>query len=638
MQEYKDKQAMERLRANQQQQNLSFTDIANNANAISESANTIGQGINKAGTALNNTGMQSFGSNISKFSGQPALKSLKTKAVGGIGNGISGIGSKMAGAQNGLISKAGTGLSKLGTGLAANAGAQGTAAGLGSAATTAGTAAGAGSALGGAAGGATAAGAGTAAAGAGAAGAGASGAMAAAGPIGWAALAAYTIYNMVSSAQKKNEMKAMQASINEAQRSQELSENELASQRAGLEENRQQNLANMQAQTQQNQNNEQLTQELLSNYQALENPQQNPEDGAITGAAAPAESQIPPALPFEGSASQELDNNAAQKQSIMDMFKSLGGKVGNGIKDFSNGYQDNLQNGFSKGDLFNGVLNNEVTPSVTDEGTVTGGANELKKSLLNRVGEAFGTGTRVMSNPWTQAGIAALATKATGGDWADSLNNAYKYGTTKATSNFYNNKLNPGKAPNALQNYTKDDYAADALAKYRDTMSDNNAKRVDYQAYAKKSKEFSDKLKFGMISPEQYTNAMRLLNDNFGDENYAVGVDSAQISNDTRKVNETGRHNLVTEGIQQQNADTGARRVDESITHNRNTESLGKKNYDLSVEKWNAKQASDRQKQIDKQVQNGELIRCTINGQSGYLTPSQFNEARKKYGKGVSRL
>ena len=359
--------------------------------------------------------------------------------------------------------------------------------------------------------------------------------------------------------------------------------------------------------------------------------QQDKYYNGATGAAAPA-------LPFDGSASQELDNNEAQKQSIMSLFKSLGNSVSNGIRDFSKGYQDNSRHGFLEGDLYRGLANNEVIPSQTENGTITGGANELKKTLMNRVGELAGTGARVMSNPWTQAGIAALATKATGGDWADSLNNAYSYGTAKATSNYYDKKLNPGKAPSALSRYTKDDYAADALAKYRDTMTSNNAKRVDYQAYAKKAKEFSDLLKYGMITPEEYTNAMSLLNNNFENENYAVGVHGAQESNDTKKVNETSRHNLVTEDIQEQNANTNALKASETQNHNRNTEGIEEKKYNFGVEKYNQKQMENKQKEIAKKVKDGELIRCSINGQSGYLTPLQFKEARKKYGKGVSRL
>lgn len=333
--------------------------------------------------------------------------------------------------------------------------------------------------------------------------------------------------------------------------------------------------------------------------------QQDKYYNGATGAAAPA-------LPFDGSASQELDNNEAQKQSIMSLFKSLGNSVSNGIRDFSKGYQDNSQHGFLEGDLYRGLANNEVIPSQTENGTITGGANELKKTLMNRVGELAGTGARVMSNPWTQAGIAALATKATGGDWADSLNNAYSYGTAKATSNYYDKKLNPGKAPSALSRYTKDDYAADALAKYRDTMSDNNRRKVSAQVYTKYLENLRKQADNNLITPEVYEDTYnevirQMVNNGLMDDN--AFISNAQESNDTKKVNETGRHNLVTEDIQRQNANTNTGRLTETINHNRNAEDLGQKNYDLDVAKWNAEQKAKRQKELDEAITNGTKVK-----------------------------
>ena len=333
--------------------------------------------------------------------------------------------------------------------------------------------------------------------------------------------------------------------------------------------------------------------------------QQDKYYNGATGAAAPA-------LPFDGSASQELDNNEAQKQSIMSLFKSLGNSVSNGIRDFSKGYQDNSQHGFLEGDLYRGLANNEVIPSQTENGTITGGANELKKTLMNRVGELAGTGARVMSNPWTQAGIAALATKATGGDWADSLNNAYSYGTAKATSNYYDKELNPGKAPSALSRYTKDDYAADALAKYRDTMSDNNRRKVSAQVYTKYLENLRKQADNNLITPEVYEDTYnevirQMVNNGLMDDN--AFISNAQESNDTKKVNETGRHNLVTEDIQRQNANTNTGRLTETINHNRNAEDLGQKNYDLDVAKWNAEQKAKRQKELDEAITNGTKVK-----------------------------
>ena len=299
---------------------------------------------------------------------------------------------------------------------------------------------------------------------------------------------------MIKGALDKAKQKSMAKSQEEAYKSQQLAENEIDNTKQNLEQTRQNNLNNMQQQMQQPQSNEELVKDLMGQYenQGQSVPESSGQlaEGMPTGFA----SNIPtnnyleenaPSLPYVGSATEALDEQSAMKQSIMDKLKSLGGAVSNGIRDFSTGYDDNSQHGFADGDLFKGLTNNEVKPSVTDEGVVTGGASELKKSIMNRLGELAGTGARVMANPWTQAGIAALATKATGGDWADSLNNAYSYGTAKATSNYYDNKLNPGEAPKALSRYTKDDYNAHTLAGYRDDQAkigwDRNRIDEDYK-------------------------------------------------------------------------------------------------------------------------------------------------------------
>lgn len=341
--------------------------------------------------------------------------------------------------------------------------------------------------------------------------------------------------------------------------------------------------------------------------------QQDKYYNGATGAAAPA-------LPFDGSASQELDNNEAQKQSIMSLFKSLGNSVSNGIRDFSKGYQDNSQHGFMEGDLYRGLANNEVIPSQTENGTITGGANELKKTLMNRVGELAGTGARVMSNPWTQAGIAALATKATGGDWADSLNNAYSYGTAKATSNYYDKKLNPDKAPSALSRFTKDDYNANTLSRYRDTMADNNSMRVkaDLDKNMPTLEDWYNTLLYtGEMSLEDYNKAITAPDYNptariniagykaVNDKNYK------KESNDIKwtKVNNDFELGKEKNGIARTNANTNAGRLEETKTSHRNAEALNEKKYNFSVQKYNQRLEDNKQKAIDKGLSDGSLIR-----------------------------
>ena len=356
-----------------------------------------------------------------------------------------------------------------------------------------------------------------------------------------------------------------------------------------------------------------------------------------------------PALDYSGSANQELDNNEVQKQSIMNLFKSLGNTVSNGVRDFSEGYQDNSQHGFMEGDLYNGLANNEVTPSQTDDGTVTGGASELKKTLMNRVGELAGTGARVMANPWTQAGIAGVATKLTGGDWADALNNAYSYGTSKATSNYYDRQLNPDKAPSALSRFTKDDYNANTLSRYRDTMADNNSMRVkaDLDKNMPTLGDWYNMLLYtGEMSLEDYNKAITAPDYNPTARINIAGykaVNDKNYKQDSNNIKRTQVNNNFVLGkekndIARTNANTNAGKFEENKTHNRNTEGLEEKKYNLAVKEYEQKQQENRQKEIDKKVERGELIRCLINGQSGYLSPNQLKEAKKKYGKGVKVL
>lgn len=313
--------------------------------------------------------------------------------------------------------------------------------------------------------------------------------------VGWAASAAIEIAQMLKGAKDKADQKAMAKSQEEAIKSQELAESEIDNTKQGLEQQRQENLNNMQQQMQPAQSNQDIVNDLMTQYNNYDS-----EQGVPTGGAAPV--QMPtnyseenaPALPYEGSATQGLaegmNDNTSKVQSILSGLKALGGKIGEGITDFSAGYQDNAVNGFKDGDLFNQIKsnNNEVIPSQTAEGVMTGGANEMKKTIMNRLGELAGTGSRVMANPWTQAGIAALATKATGGDGADILNNAYKYGIDKAKSNYYAKLMNPDKPLNALQNLTADDYKA----KLTKDNHDDTMTRWKYEQDWKQQKDKRD--------------------------------------------------------------------------------------------------------------------------------------------------
>ena len=428
---------------------------------------------------------------------------------------------------------------------------------------------------------------------------------------GWVISGAIQIAQLLKSAKEKADQKAMMKSQEEAYKSQQLAENEIDKTKEGLEQTRQSNLENMQSQPQQPQSNDQITQDLLAQYKNQELPQNDTDNlqsdniGMPTGYASNIQPEKKkknaPALDYSGSANQELDNNEVQKQSIMNLFKSLGNTVSNGVRDFSEGYQDNSQHGFMEGDLYNGLANNEVTPSQTEDGTVTGGASELKKTLMNRVGELAGTGARVMANPWTQAGIAGVATKLTGGDWADALNNAYSYGTSKATSNYYDRQLNPDKAPSALSRFTKDDYNANTLSRYRDTMADNNSMRVkaDLDKNMPTLEDWYNTLLYtGEMSLDDYNKAITAPDYNPTARINIAGykaVNDKNYKQDSNNIKRTQVNNNFALGkeknaIARTNANTNAGRLEETKTHNRNSE-------------------DNKQKAIDKGLSDGSLVR-----------------------------
>lgn len=324
-----------------------------------------------------------------------------------------------------------------------------------------------------------------------------------------------------------------------------------------------------------------------------------------------------PALDYSGSASQELDSRAR----ISNMIANKMNQVKSGIRDFAEGYQDNSQNGFMKGDLYNEVIGGkEVTPSVNPDGTVTGGASELKKTLMNRVGELAGTGARVMANPWTQAGIAGVATKLTGGDWADALNNAYSYGTAKATSNYYDRQLNPDKAPSALSRFTKDDYNANTLSRYRDTMADNNSMRVkaDLDKNMPTLEDWYNTLLYtGEMSLDDYNKAITAPDYNPTARINIAGykaVNDKNYKQDSNNIKRTQVNNNFALGkeknaIARTNANTNAGRLEETKTHNRNSEAMNEKKYNFGVQKYNQQLEDNKQKAIDKGLADGSLVR-----------------------------
>lgn len=134
--------------------------------------------------------------------------------------------------------------------------------------------------------------------------------------------------------------------------------------------------------------------------------------------------------------------------------------------------------------------------------------NVTKKSIMNRIGEAFGTGRRLLANPWVQAGIAGAITKATGGTTGDALTNAFNYGKEKQMADYYYKQMNPGATVTPiLNNFGATDYKnqadiENANAKLQEQMYNNaftrqlNQEKFDFDKDYKNRKYDLDERKF----------------------------------------------------------------------------------------------------------------------------------------------
>lgn len=201
------------------------------------------------------------------------------------------------------------------------------------------------------------------------------------------------------------------------------------------------------------------------------------------------------------------------KSSILDKIKS-------GLSDFKSGYVDNSTTSFSEGDLANNISGNVQQPTInplgnavaearyagfnqeqidnmkqglnggnkdiaalidkynirkpgTDEeialaqagnfnpDQVTGAAApaQTKKSLMQRLGEAAGTGQRILSNPITQGLIAGTVAGIQKGNMGSGLEYGVQWAQNKAKADNYYRQMNPGsKYTPVFGNYDANDY------------------------------------------------------------------------------------------------------------------------------------------------------------------------------------
>ena len=480
-------------------------------------------------------------------------------------------------------------------------------------------------------------------------------------PAAAAVQAAKFIKNMVTGAIEKKKQKAMQASMKGAAEEQEKSMNNLAEQQQGFEEQRQNNMANLQNQMQtmqQPQDNNALVQDILGQVTggASAQPQGQVIDSDTPEMLTGHVEQLQPQgylgnLPDLGQNQRdysfpeeiqtpEVGSPEANKQSLLSM---LGQKVGDFANNFSEGYDDNLTNGFKQGDLYNNTIGQNQ--GIDTSGVVGGAAPTNKKTIGQRLGEVAGTGTRIMSNPWTHAAIAGLVSKAAGGDIDDMAKAAFDYGTKKAQSNYYQNIIDPGSKPTALSKYTVDDYKAKTMNDYRDTLNNINKAKIQAQldqSFPLASDYYASQLASGQMSIDDYNN---IISDPNYNPNQRISLNTIKTTSNAnyqkgnleaknRQID--NQYNLGKErnAIGWTNANNGTARVGETKRHNEVIEKQGQDKIDAKAKEAQAKEAARMAKEQDEKISSGKyVLGSTPDGRKVLVPREQVKEFRRNGGK-----
>lgn len=623
-----------------------YDNINSNGNKLSNFGQTMSQSQNGTVANLGNK-LQSFGNRLQSF-GQPsttavsnpitssigsevgsnALSNSLLSATGGAGasEGASAIGSAIGKAAPSATSLAGTG----GAGLSSVAGAAGKAApflGAGISGAQAAQDASKGDYIG---------------AGLNGIAAGASFVPGIGTAVAMGAQALDKVNKMFRAAKDKANAKAMQQSMEELQKSEQANEESLAGLQDTFQNDSEQAAQNMTLPT----NNQALSQDIMSQI----NPDYTASaSGSPTGFAAnintPNDTQtlqndqsvvpqvedfnidttpLQPIQVMEGKnggtvidneATNELAQNMGYplKESIIDKIKNnltegnVIDKFRNGLSQFKEGYEDNSMNGFASGDLANKLAGNTQQPITPQDGVLTGGAAQTKKTLMNRIGEAAGTGRRLMANPWTQAAIAGLVSKAAGGDIDDMAIAAYQYGTNKAKADDYYRKMNPNaKVMPVFNNYTADDYKAKAYNDYNQMRTEINAPTAD--------EYYKQQFLQNYLTADEYN---KIINDPNYDPSARVNLNQVKQAqknaNDVRKTDIQADKNKWQQGVAESRAAEAARhnKVSEgqrgqSIA---NTKANNDRNYNLKAQQRNVKNAEEELKARGFKKVNGQWVK-----------------------------
>lgn len=131
----------------------------------------------------------------------------------------------------------------------------------------------------------------------------------------------------------------------------------------------------------------------------------------------------------------------------------------NGIRDFSQGYQENRTQGFSPENL----------------------EPNDKKNRMTRLGEVFGTGARMMQNPLMQGLVAGGLSTAFTGDPLYGLGQGYKFANNRQMSNIYQKALKDRGievSPNTFGNVEREDFDSIMTPIYKDLENQINLARL----------------------------------------------------------------------------------------------------------------------------------------------------------------
>lgn len=195
-------------------------------------------------------------------------------------------------------------------------------------------------------------------------------------------------------------------------------------------------------------------------------------------------------------------------------------------------------------DMINGARENANTPFDISNWEQTQTSDNRPKGLAYRLGEGLGTAGRVANSPLGRGVGTGLLVAMGGGDPTQAMT----YGLQAGVGNYENvqqDKMNrnllqqQGIDTSGMRGYLNNDMAKSYTDNYYKL---NNAsyrnKKLDQDTYVKLKSQYNDQLKTGVLSPQQYEENMKSLNDKFVEDQITTAqTGSVQTSNQTNKTN-----------------------------------------------------------------------------------------------------